>query len=102
MTNLHNKEEIFEIINNKENPMHFMVRMLERAAIEEALYITRGNQTNAAILLGMGRITLLLIISKISSLLNRLVIGWLLCFDHGFICKIKRSTTCLATFIEMT
>ena len=57
MTNLFNKEEIFEIINSKENPMHFMVRMLERAAIEEALYITRGNQTNAAILLGMGRIT---------------------------------------------
>ena len=57
MTKLFNKEEIFEIINNKENPMHFMVRMLEKAAIEEALYITRGNQTNAAILLGMGRIT---------------------------------------------
>ena len=57
MTNLFNKEEIFEIINNKENPMHFMIRMLEKAAIEEALYITRGNQTNAAILLGMGRIT---------------------------------------------
>lgn len=37
--------------------MHFMVRMLEKAAIEEALYITHGNQTNAAILLGMGRIT---------------------------------------------
>lgn len=57
MTNLLNKEEIFEIINNKENPMHFMIRMLEKAAIEEALYITRGNQTKAAILLGMGRIT---------------------------------------------
>ena len=57
MTNLLNKEEIFGIINNKENPMHFMIRMLEKAAIEEALYITRGNQTNAAILLGMGRIT---------------------------------------------
>ena len=57
MTKLLNKEEIFEIINNKENQMHFMVRMLEKAAIEEALYITRGNQTNAAILLGMGRIT---------------------------------------------
>ena len=57
MTKLLNKEEIFEIINNKENPMHFMIRMLEKAAIEEALYITRGNQTNAAILLGMGRIT---------------------------------------------
>ena len=57
MTNLFNKEEIFEIINSKENPMHFMVRMLEKEAIEEALYITRGNQTNAAILLGMGRIT---------------------------------------------
>lgn len=37
--------------------MHFMIRMLEKAAIEEALYITRGNQTKAAILLGMGRIT---------------------------------------------
>ena len=57
MTKLFNKEEIFEIINNKENPMHFMIRMLEKAAIEEALYITRGNQTKAAILLGMGRIT---------------------------------------------
>lgn len=57
MTKLFNKEEIFEIINSKENPMHFMIRMLEKAAIEEALYITRGNQTNAAILLGMGRIT---------------------------------------------
>ena len=57
MTNLFNKEEIFEIINNKENPMHFMIRMLEKAAIEEALYITRGNQTKAAILLGMGRTT---------------------------------------------
>ena len=57
MTKLLNKEEIFEIINNKENPMHFMIRMLEKAAIEEALYITRGNQTNAAILLGMGRTT---------------------------------------------
>ena len=57
MTKLFNKEEIFEIINNKENPMHFMVRMLEKAAIEEALCITRGNQTKAAILLGMGRIT---------------------------------------------
>ena len=59
MTNLFNKEEIFEIINNKENPMHFMVRMLEKAAIEEALHITRGNQTNAAILLGMSRSTFL-------------------------------------------
>ena len=57
MTKLFNKEEIFEIINNKEKPMHFMVRMLEKEAIEEALYITRGNQTNAAILLGIGRIT---------------------------------------------
>ena len=57
MTKLFNKEEIFEIINNKENPMHFMIRMLEKAAIEEALYITSGNQTKAAILLGMGRIT---------------------------------------------
>ena len=57
MTKLFNKEEIFEIINSKENPMHFMIRMLEKAAIEEALYVTRGNQTNAAILLGMGRIT---------------------------------------------
>ena len=37
--------------------MHFMIRVLEKAAIEEALYITRGNQTKAAILLGMGRIT---------------------------------------------
>lgn len=57
MTKLLNKEEIFEIINNKENPMHFMIRMLEKAAIEEALYVTRGNQTKAAILLGMCRIT---------------------------------------------
>ena len=57
MTKLFNKEEIFEIINSKENPMHFMIRMLEKAAIEEALYITRGNQTKAAILLGIGRIT---------------------------------------------
>jgi DNA-binding protein Fis len=57
MTKLFNKEEIFEIINSKENQMHFMIRMLEKAAIEEALYITRGNQTNAAILLGMVRIT---------------------------------------------
>lgn len=57
MTNLFNKEEIFEIINSKENQMHFMIRMLEKEAIEEALYVTRGNQTKAAILLGMGRIT---------------------------------------------
>ena len=57
MNKLFNKEEIFEIINSKENPMHLMIRMLEKAAIEEALYITRGNQTNAAILLGMGRTT---------------------------------------------
>ena len=57
MTKLFNKEEIFEIINDKENPMHVMIRMLEKAAIEEALYITSGNQTKAAILLGMGRIT---------------------------------------------
>ena len=57
MNKLFNKEEIFEIINSKENPMHLMIRMLEKAAIEEALYITRGNQTKAAILLGIGRIT---------------------------------------------
>lgn len=50
-----NKEVVLDVLTNESHPRHFLVRQVEKALIEEALIIHRGNQTKAAEAIGMSR-----------------------------------------------
>lgn len=54
----YNIDAIRKTLGDYEKAKQYMVKMLERLAINEALIITRGNQTKAAQLLGVCRTTL--------------------------------------------
>lgn len=53
------KSEIRGIILDKDQPLKWVVQEVEKAFIQEALILTRGNITKAAKLLGINRGTVL-------------------------------------------